>query len=140
MIHWSAQFVGLPYADLGRSRAGVDCWGLAWLVYDWLGIPLPTYEGGYASTEERREIAQLIEGAKSEWTRVEVPQDFDLVTIRRGLLESHIGIVVAPGRMLHVTSGKPSCLEHYSGGPWAARLTGIWRHRLIAEGRVRCPL
>ena len=134
MMHWSASYVGLPYADLGRSRDGLDCWGLVWLVYaEVLGIDLPSYADGYGSTEERREIAGLIDGAKSDWHRVTDPEGFDLVTVRRGVLESHIGIVVAPGRMLHVTAQKPACIEAYSGGPYANRVTGIWRHRAMTE-------
>ncbi|QJR20646.1 phage tail protein [Pelagibacterium halotolerans] len=139
-MHWSASYIGLPYADLGRSRDGLDCWGLVWLVYaEMLGIDLPSYADGYGSTEERREIAGLIDGAKGDWRKVgdkediTAARDFDLITVRRGTLESHIGIVVAPCRMLHVTSDKPACIEAYSGGPYANRVTGIWRHREMAE-------
>lgn len=126
--HWSTAFIGLPYADLGRTRAGVDCWGLARLVLKSQGIDVPSYAGGYASPQERGEIAGLIEGAKPAWLKVEEPRAFDLVTFRRGRLESHVGIVVEPGRMLHVTSGAPSRIESYRDDYWRARLTGFWRH------------
>lgn len=125
--HWSTAFIGLPYEDLGRSPDGVDCWGLARLVYASVGIDLPSYAGGYASTQERAEIAGLIEGAKPQWIKVDDPRAFDLVTFRRGRLESHVGVVVEPGRMLHVTSAAPSCIERYSDDYWRARLTGFWR-------------
>ncbi len=61
MTHWSTAYIGLPYRDHGRDRSGVDCWGLAVLVYrDVLGIELPSYAEGYVSTNERAEIADLI--------------------------------------------------------------------------------
>lgn len=126
--HWSERFIGLAYADLGRTPEGVDCWGLVRLVLASQGIDVPCYSGGYASTQERAEIAGLIEGAKPSWIRSLVPQELDLVTFRRGRLESHVGIVVEPGRMLHVTSGMPSCIESYRDEYWSARLTGFWRH------------
>ena len=128
MTHWSEQYLGLPHCEQGRSLTGVDCWGLVWVVLPAHGRPVPSYAGEYASEAERREIAGLIDGAKPDWERVQVAQEFDLATFRRGTLESHVGIVVRPGLMLHVTKDKPSCIERYDVGYWANRLTGIWRH------------
>ena len=128
--HWSADYLGLPYAPQGRSQTGVDCFGLVWLVLNRFGLPVPSYAGEYASEEERAEIAGLIDGAKPHWQRVNAAQELDLVTFRRGGLESHVGIVVKPGRMLHVSTKAPSCIERYDTGYWANRLTGIWRHAL----------
>lgn len=128
MTHWSDQYLGLPYASQGRSLAGVDCWGLVFIVLPAFGRPVPSYAGKYASAEERQEIAGLIDGAKPQWRRVDGAEAFDLVTFRRGRHESHIGIVVRPGHMLHITQDKPSCIERYDTGYWANRLTGTWRH------------
>ena len=128
MTHWSTDYLGLPYAPRGRSRAGVDCWGVVWLVLPAHGRPVPSYEGEYSSSEERQEISGLIDGAKRLWQRVDQAKEFDLVTFRRGRHESHIGVVVRPGMMLHITQDKPSCIERYDAGYWANRLTGIWRH------------
>lgn len=127
-MHWSEQYLGIPYAEQGRAATGSDCWGLVCLVLPARGRPVPSYAGLYASAAERQEIAGLIEGAKPQWRRVDQAQELDLVTFRRGRLESHIGIVVRPGLMLHITQDKPSCIERYDTGYWANRLTGIWRH------------
>ncbi|MEP1881822.1 MAG: NlpC/P60 family protein, partial [Roseibium sp.] len=126
--HWSAHFIGLPYADLGRTHEGVDCWGLVRLALSAHDIHVPSYAGGYASTEERAEIAGLISGAKPQWQKVDAGRELDVVTFRRGRLESHIGLVVRPGVMLHVTEGQPSCLVSYLDCQWERRLTGFWRH------------
>ena len=41
-----SNFVGIPHADLGRDRAGCDCYGLLRLVYaEDLGIALPSFTG-----------------------------------------------------------------------------------------------
>lgn len=131
-MHWSEQYLGLPYEPQGRSLAGVDCFGLCWLVLRSIGAPVPSYAGDYASPEERSEIAALISGAKPAWHKVDQAMEYDLVTFRRGMIESHIGVVVKPGLMLHITRGQPSCIEDYTTGRWANRLTGIWRHAALA--------
>lgn len=128
MTHWSERYLGLPYAPQGRSLAGLDCWGLCWAVLPAFGLPVPSYAGEYASEQERDEIAGLINHAKPQWLRVENAEELDLVTFRRGRIDAHVGVVVRPGLMLHVTKEKPSCIERYDVGYWANRLTGIWRH------------
>jgi cell wall-associated NlpC family hydrolase len=133
MRHWSAGFIGVPFLARGRDHAGCDCFGLVYLVYrDVLGITLASYVEAYASTEERAEIAALIAGDASAWPWTSVPagreREFDVALFRRGGLDSHIGIVAARGRMLHVEDGGQSCIETYGNGKWHARLAGFYRH------------
>lgn len=132
MKHWTNTYIGLPYREFGRDRDGVDCWGLPYLVYPAeLGISLPSYVGTYTSVEEHAELAHLIGGAAAGevWHRVEgQPRAFDIAVFRRGRLDTHIGIVVSPGLMLHVAADDQSKLEHYKTGRWEHRLTGIYRH------------
>ncbi|WMT85558.1 C40 family peptidase [Pelagibacterium sp. 26DY04] len=131
-MHWSEKFLGLPYEPLGRSVAGADCYGVCWLVLTSFGVPAPSYAGEYASSEEVEEVSAFIGRTKGQWVSVERPKELDLVTFRRGGWESHVGIVVKPGLMLHSSRGKPSCIEDYTSGIWANRLTGFWRHRALA--------
>lgn len=131
MTHWSPRYIGIPSAPLGRDFSGADCWGLAVLVYAGMGIELPSYAGDYLNAAEQAEIGALIAGAKigNVWRRVEgTPQETDLCTFRRAGLDTHIGIVVADGLMLHMPSNSHSRIESYASGYWAPRLTGIWRH------------
>ncbi len=133
-LHWSAGYVGLPWADLGRDRSGCDCWGLARLVYaEQLGIDLPSYAGGYLCAAEAAEIDALVRGALDvgPWREVTVAREFDLVLFRRGPYDAHIGIVVAPGLMLHMMGLDAAKIEALSGPQWARRLRGIWRHEAV---------
>lgn len=130
-----AKFVGLPYAELGRSRAGVDCWGLVRLAFSELAdIDLPSYADGYLSTDDRSEISGLICGAKSDGAWAPVALDdvkaMDVVVFRRGQFDSHIGLVVDPTRKLMVhAGGHGSRAEAWTGNLWLPRLVGFWRHR-----------
>ncbi|MFE3838893.1 C40 family peptidase [Pseudogemmobacter sonorensis] len=127
---WSDRYVGIPYADLGRTRDGCDCYGLVRLVYAGeLGITLPPYLG-YGSVEEHAEIAALIEGARLSpfWQAVDAPAPFDIAVFRRGRLSTHLGIVIRPGLMLHMQDEDCAKIESWRGGVWGGRLTGHYRH------------
>tara|TARA_R110000796_G_scaffold45616_13_gene110295 strand:- start:3685 stop:4104 length:420 start_codon:yes stop_codon:yes gene_type:complete len=130
-MSWSNAYVGIPYANMGRSALGCDCWGLARLVYDAeLNITLPAYTEGYASSEEQAEIASLIgqETSTSVWDRVEDPAAFDVLLFRHGRFESHVGIYVHQGVMLHMATDDQSKHERFDQGRWKARLAGYFRH------------
>ena len=137
MTHWSRNFVGLPWARAGRSRDGVDCYGLPWLVYrDVLGIALPSYAGETMDAPERLEIADLISGSRRApiWRDVTLgsEREFDLAVFRHGGIESHVGLVTARGRMLHVVEGQESYVEAFDQGRWKAKLVGLHRHQVFA--------
>lgn len=127
---WSNRYVGIPQVDHGRDWSGVDCWGLVWLVYrEELGITLPDY-CGYGSVAEHAEIAALIDGAAVSplWEPAAVPRPLDVALFRCGRFNTHVGLIVRPGLMLHVTDDA-SKLEHCDRGGWGTRLQGFWRPR-----------
>ncbi|WFE92311.1 NlpC/P60 family protein [Roseibium porphyridii] len=135
--HWTTRYVGTPYRELGRDRAGCDCWGLAVLVYrDELGIQLISYDGDYASVAERAEISALIEAGQRtpDWIKVSQPKPFDIVLFRQGRLTSHVGIVCASGRMLHQYGSDCAKIESYKAPRWQSRHVGTFRHAMIGEG------
>lgn len=128
-------YVGIPYVTRGRVRDGADCWGLVRLVYAELrGIDLPSYAEDYVSSTDRAAIADLIEGGLPAWERVPAGSEklFDGVLMRVKRDECHIGLVVAPGRVLHVENDKLSCVEPYGSWRLAHRITGFYRYRASA--------
>ncbi|MBD3786829.1 MAG: C40 family peptidase [Sphingomonadales bacterium] len=138
MSSWSNSYIGTPWAPLGRSREGVDCYGLACVIYrEELGITLPAYLGDY-SLEDEAEIATLIAGGRRSplWVPVEGPAlAFDLALFRRGRIDAHVGIVVQRGLMIHVTADTSAHHATYLQGPLKHRFTGHYRHvDLISEG------
>lgn len=133
MTHWSRNYVGLPHLRAGRSLQGVDCYGLLWLVYrDVLCVELAKYEQETLDAVERQEIAELIAvgRASSPWSSVATgaEREFDMAVFRRGGIESHIGIVVSHGHMLHVVEAGESHVESFASGRWKAKLVGLHRH------------
>jgi cell wall-associated NlpC family hydrolase len=137
MTAWLRNYVGLPKVHAGRSREGVDCYGLIWLVYrEVLGIQLPSYAGEALDLKEREEIAGLIAGGRlvAPWREVKDGSErpFDMAVFRRGTLESHVGLVVGPGRMLHIVDVGESHVTSYHIGPWRGRFVAMHRHEALS--------
>ncbi|ABS68946.1 NLP/P60 protein [Xanthobacter versatilis] len=135
-MHWSGGYLGLPFVALGRDRVGLDCYGLVRLVLaEERGVALPSLTEAYASMEERAEIAAALSGisAQSPWTPVArgSEQPFDIAMFSVFGRPLHLGIVVQPGLMLHVSDGHDSRIEDYRGAVWSRRLIAIYRHEAL---------
>lgn len=128
---WSNAYIGLPWRERGRDRDGLDCWGLARLVLaEQCGMVLPSYAGDYASIEEREDLAALI---ADQSHRLVDPVDradvrpFDLVLMRYGVAAMHVGVVVEPGRLLHIRRGARSEAPRYDRPLWPHPIASFWR-------------
>lgn len=137
-LNWSADYIGLPWLARGAERSGVDCYGLVRLVYqERLGIALESFSDAYVTAEERDEIAALVAGARASdpWIEIEPgdEREMDVALFRCAGLASHIGIVVEPGLMLHVSAGHDSEVIRYRDGRWAPRLSGFQRHERLKD-------
>lgn len=131
MTHWSRSYIGIPHTDRGATRDGVNCWTLVCLVYrEKLGITLQTYQDDFVSLDEHREVESLFHGERSRetWTLVDQALPFDVAVFRRGRCLTHVGLVVRPGLMLHVTAGRAVAIERYDSGQWKPRLQHLYRH------------
>lgn len=135
---WVADYVGLPYRPRGRDRAGVDCYGLVWLVLsEQYGVQLPAYDDAYRSTERlhARQLAAIVQGELPEWTEVPLASEAagDCLLIRSAGEPIHVAVVVAPGWMLHVQRAGAAVIEDYQRPKWAPRLLprpyGPYRYR-----------
>ena len=131
---WPNRFTGVPFADLGRTRAGCDCWGLVRLVYaEVLGIALPSYAGGYVSAEERAGVAALLDAADDSGPWVCVTREgwpiaaFDVLVFRRGGLRAHVGVAIDDARMLHIEGEDQAKVVRFLDPRWCSRLDGAWR-------------
>lgn len=127
--HWSASYIGIPYKARGRTRDGLDCWGLLRLVYaDRLGITLPAYTDAPDAAERAETGALITREAASWWTRVQDPVPMDAVLFRVAGWPTHVGVVVAPGRMLHVARDDAAKVESWQVPLWSRRLHGFYRY------------
>lgn len=128
-MEWVNDYIGIPFLEHGRERDGVDCWGLARLVYsEKLGIVLPSYVEGYQTTEDKIELAALIDNEKQAWEEVKKPQQFDILVFSFRGQPMHIGIYIGDEYFMHCMKGIDSCLEVLSRSNWETRLVGVYRY------------
>jgi len=125
------RFVGIPYAPHGRSYEGADCWGILFLYYrDVLGVAIPSYSVEMRDVEfHRHEISQLVAAEKGQhWIEVDAPARGDGVLMRVGSDESHVGVFIGNGQMLHSEGPHPSQIERMGDMRWRSRITGYFRY------------
>jgi cell wall-associated NlpC family hydrolase len=121
-------YVGIPWRDGGRTRDGIDCWGLFRLVYrEVLGIELPSFGEYYTTALDRIVIRKLVDGGMDNWQEVLMPDPGDgaLLTIAGRV---HIGVVVGNDYMLHIEKGAGSVIENYYSMRIQNMLEGFYRY------------
>ena len=144
---WVAGYVGIPFLDLGRDRAGCDCWGLVRLVLaEQAGLELPSLATCYGSEANAAGVDDAIETERRSgaWDRIDAgnEQPFDVVEMSgasrvpgSGWMFGplHVGVVVTSGWLLHVERGTAAVLTRYREDQVIRRrVLGFWRHERLA--------
>lgn len=139
---WPDRYVGLPFVDGGRSREGVDCWGLVRLVFaELVGITLPDY-AEIAADDWRRAARAMIDATASS-TLIEVDasraRPFDFVFMRghsdgaRPIsIVNHIGIMAPGNFVLHAEEATNVVMVPLESGSVRFRIAGIYRYHALA--------
>ncbi len=130
MAKTAADYVGIPYVPHGREYTGADCWGILFLYYrDVLGTPVPAYSAEMDAREFRhKDIGPLIaEEREKHWRQVESPAVGDCVLMRAGRHDSHVGVFLGQGRMLHSEGPDPSVIDRIGDMRWRNRISGFYR-------------
>lgn len=127
---WQNNYVGIPYKHYGRDRSGIDCWGLACLIYkEQFDIELPSFsEPGTYEAGNRAQVAEIFAQNMEGWTATKdiVP---GTIAVFRILGEpSHIGIAVSSTHFIHAMEGHSCAVEAFDSINWANRCVGTYNY------------
>jgi cell wall-associated NlpC family hydrolase len=132
---WANHYVGLPFAEHGRDRTGVDCWGLLRLIYqEQFGLTLPSYAEAYRTTIDAQEIGALVQReATSGWEAVPLAEARlgDVLILRVRNYPMHCGLVLAPPKFLHIERRIQAAVERWDAWHWSQRISGVFRHEAM---------
>lgn len=138
---WVEPFIGAPYSDDGKKPGTFNCWTLHCAALKaGFGITCADYEGPvWTGREGAQAMAQAAEAfaaqfdlivTGAEWrggNRIERPGDSILMRVSG--VPVHVGLVIAPGHMLHTNKGIDACIERYGSTLWAKRIEAFYRIR-----------
>ncbi len=130
---WVRDYLGIPFKAQGRTRGGLDCWGLITLVYlEQFYIELPDYLDHYDAESPPAQLKWLFFSGLQEpvWSPVE-PADVEagtMVLLRIFGQPSHCGVMIGPGEMLHSWKGSDSCVSPIGGTRWRHNLAGFVKY------------
>lgn len=129
--HWWAKYMGIPFAEKGRSMDSTDCWGLVKIIYEnELGITLPSYTEYYETTNDRKILAETIQNESSaNWDQPTEPKPFDVIILNMRGLPMHVGVVTKPNYMIHCAKDINTVHENYTTMRWKHKVIGLARWR-----------
>lgn len=128
---WVAAYVGLPFRKNGRTRDGVDCWGLVRLVLmEQFGRDVPAWDGAHTGPDWPGVEAAVRRGLQ-DWTPIDVADaavgDGVVLRVRGVPLHTAVVVDVAPLTVLHILPTLDSVCQRLDTAAWASRVSGVYR-------------
>lgn len=135
-IEWADPLIRLPVPFLpkGRSRDGVDCYGLVWLgKREVEGVELPSHVAEYDNQDIKKNkphISKMLVREAALWDKVESGQEKpgDVILMSIAGVPLHVGLIIERGLMLHIEERIEICTENYNVTRHN-RIIGIYRNR-----------
>lgn len=125
---WYEKYIGIPFKANGRTEDGLDCWGLARLIYsNEYNIELPSFSTEYTIEDDDR-IRELITQYKEGWEPKEAPVEGDVVLFRVLGDLTHMGVMVSDTKFIHVREGSNTVTDSITSIKWKNRVTGFYKY------------
>lgn len=145
---FAAPYVGIPYVDKGRDRAGIDCWGVIRLVLgEVFHVEVPSYAETYRDGDDWQAIgvavrAGLLDGWRciapgqavrsalvdGWWHATERPRGGDLLVLNIAKRPWHCALMLDALHFLHAAPGDSTVVDRLDAPRWVRRIEGIYRH------------
>ena len=127
-MKWFAEYVGIPFKSLGRTKDGCDCYGLVRIVLqEQYNVSLPellTYANALDHTEIKDTITTNIPLLSGE--KLSSPEEGAVVIFTTQGLSAHIGLFVSDKLILHTTKNTGAVIESVNTPRIKNRIRGIY--------------
>lgn len=125
---WYEKYIGIPFKPNGRTEEGLDCWGLARLIYSReYGVELPSFSTEYVIEDDNR-IKELISQYREGWTEQHSPVEGNIVLFRVLGDLTHMGVMISDTQFIHVREGSNTVLDSITNTKWKNRVTGFFKY------------
>ena len=118
--------IGKPFNHGSKGPDSYDCYGLCREVLRRVGIYIPDKD----RFEDLTMRHSAIEQGKSQYTKLEGPEPFSMVTFKlRGNYVTHMGIVLEDGRrFIHILKSRCVAIERLDNIVWKAKIDGFYKY------------
>lgn len=145
-LPWVEEYMKIPFKKDGMTRDGLNCYGLVRIIMlDRCGIEIPAFEE--ISSHELALVEGTINEGKNHtrWVPVDVGlekiydvgvfKELCVVDKKIRAMAIHVGIVVAPGWVLHAKEELGIVMQSYQDKAGmrktVGKLQGFYRHRAL---------
>lgn len=117
----------IPWKDRGRDFRGCDCYGLVRLILrEELGKEIPDFFYPTASDSKNADLIDLNKKT-IEAQEVRVPQEGDIVLMKKNGIPNHMGVYISGGFVLHSDKRMGVCCERVGTWNLRGRIEGFYR-------------
>ena len=96
-----SNFIGIPYKHRGRSRSGMDCWGLIIAIYTMRGVKILD-DIPYTERWSTEGYNHILENYWRQWERTSEKRFMDCVLFHNLYgVPNHIGVLLTEDRFIH---------------------------------------
>ena len=133
----ASELEGIPYHHNGRTREGVDCWGLVCLFFNRLGIELPEDDGSFISRDwYKRDPERYLRELSSLGTEVGHyknlrPLDIPYFRLYKDVV-THTSVMLDNTSFIHVLINKEVSVDTMKKRYWRRKYEGA--RRLVTPG------
>lgn len=120
-------FLNVPYRHQGKSRYGVDCWGLLYVVAEEAGV-LP--KGFSAPMNYGKMTDSQMSDEFLKWTSAAYKPDDGVIALIKWpgtKVAGHMGLLTSQGTIIHAYSMEKRVVEHGYRGPWLRMTHSLWK-------------
>lgn len=123
------EYLGIPFKDFGRTKEGLDCWGLCVLIAkEKFNYTLPPLEKHYTSATDGISVDMLVQHEKlTGWEKVKRYKAGDIVVFSVAGFACHVGTYIGNNQFIHILHGSEVTIERLDAILWAKRLEGVYR-------------